>query len=100
MVKGIMDYKGEKTIEVKKGAVLITEAEMAEIYFSRKKLITFCGVMWNRDNLICAKDLCKLCAHTQVSERIVSDLQSLEHLKAAFTDKSFILFSQKLMIGV
>lgn len=42
MVKGIMDCKGEKTTKVKKGAVLITEAKMIEIYFSWKKPITFC----------------------------------------------------------
>lgn len=72
--KALWTVKRRRQLKVKKGAVLIIEAEMVEIYFSWKKLLTFCWVTWNRNHLICAKNLCKRCAHTQVSERIRSSI--------------------------
>lgn len=42
MEKGIMDYIRERQLKVKRGAVLIIEEEMVEIYFSWEKPITFC----------------------------------------------------------
>lgn len=74
MVKGITDCKGEKITEGKKKCCVDNRSRDGRIYFSWKKLITFCWVTWNRDHLICAKDLCKRCAHTQVSERIRSSV--------------------------
>lgn len=94
-----MDCKGEKTMEDKKRCCVDDRSrDGRNLFFQEKKQhsVEERGTeIISSVQKICANDV-----HTQVSERMVQDLQSLEHLKDASTDKSFILFSQKLMMGV